>query len=300
MVVATNACRGERLRQGSAGQATAAPYGARKPQWRDRAVIAVTSGLPASWLTLRIAILLRRLVLNRLTDDLGFDVQRWGMRMRLHPRRNGCEKGALFTPQLYDAAERQELAAEIAHAPEDRPFVFVDVGANVGLLSLFVASRARANARILAFEPESENVRRLRFNIAANPGIPVEVFPLALGETAGTLILDLNRLDKGGTRARHDDDSELGADCIRVECRPLFDVLAQQDVKRIDALKIDVEGAEAAILLPFFRDAPESLWPRLLIIEDTRGMWPVDLFSKLDTFGYRTATRSKLNVMMRR
>ena len=37
----------------------------------------------------------------------------WGMRMRLHPRRNGCEKVALFTPQMYEIPERTELFAEI-------------------------------------------------------------------------------------------------------------------------------------------------------------------------------------------
>jgi hypothetical protein len=64
--------------------------------------------------------------------------------------------------------------------------------------------------------------------------------------------------------------------------------------------KIDVEGAEATILIPFFRDAPEILWPRFIIIEDTSGMWQTDLFSELRALGYMVASRSKLNVMMRR
>jgi hypothetical protein len=49
----------------------------------------------------------------RLIDDEGLDVMHWGMRMRLHPRRNGCEKVALFTPQMYEIPERTELFAEI-------------------------------------------------------------------------------------------------------------------------------------------------------------------------------------------
>src|SRR5437016_6719812 len=116
-------------------------YGARAPGWLDSKVIAATSSLPANWLGLRLAILLRRMVTMRLAEDGGLDVVRWGLRMRLHPRRNGCEKNALFTPQMYEPAERMELAAEIDKAKAaNRPFVFIDVGANVGLFSLFVAA----------------------------------------------------------------------------------------------------------------------------------------------------------------
>ena len=80
--------------------------------------------------------------------DGALDVVRWGLRLRLHPRDNGCEKNLLFTPQMYEPAERAELAAEIDRAKADRsPFVFVDIGANVGLFSFFVAARAARNAR---------------------------------------------------------------------------------------------------------------------------------------------------------
>jgi hypothetical protein len=38
------------------------------------------------------------------------DTTLWGMRLRLYPRRNGCEKNALFTPQMFDVMERHVLA----------------------------------------------------------------------------------------------------------------------------------------------------------------------------------------------
>jgi len=63
----------------------------------DRAVIALTSRLPDNWLGLRLAIALRRLVTMRLAyPDGALDVIRWGLRLRLHPRDNGCEKNLLF------------------------------------------------------------------------------------------------------------------------------------------------------------------------------------------------------------
>jgi hypothetical protein len=87
---------------------------------------------------------------------------------------------------------------------------------------------------------------------------------------------------------------------LRVPCRPLLDVLNEAGVASIDALKIDVEGMEDKILMPFFNHAPPALWPRLIIIEDTSDQWSSDLFAFLGARGYRVARRSKLNAMMRR
>ena len=276
------------------------PYGAHAPAWLDRKVIGITSRLPDNWLGLRLAIGLRRIVTMRLAPDDGLDVVRWGSRMRLHPCRNGCEKGALFIPQMYEAPERAELFAEVDKArATGRTFVFVDIGANVGLFSLLVASYAGSNAKILAIEPEPENASRLRFNVSANPGIPVRVLPLALGATAGMVVLEINPCDRGGTRTRALTSDVPGSAPI-VERRSLLNLLREEEVTFIDALKIDVEGDEGAILFPFFRKADESLWPKLILIEDNSSSWGDDLFTALAKQGYGIVARTKLNVIMRR
>jgi hypothetical protein len=57
--------------------------------------------------------------------------------------------------------------------------------------------------------------------------------------------------------------------------------LRQEGITSIDVLEeVGIEGAEDRILNPFFRDA-EELWPKFLIIEDTRNSWSKDLFSAL-------------------
>ena len=156
--------------------------------------------------------------------DGALDVVRWGLRLRLHPRDNGCEKNLLFTPQMYERVERAELAAEIARArAEGSAFVFIDVGANVGLFSLFVAAYARCQARILAVEPEPQNLARLRFNIRINSDLPIRVIPVALADRAGELAIQVDRRDSGGTRVR----KIAGGEASIVEARTLLQVLAQ-------------------------------------------------------------------------
>jgi FkbM family methyltransferase len=279
-----------------------AAYGVMAPGRFDRAILALTSRLPDNWLGLRLAILLRRAVTTRLDyPDGALDVERWGLRVRLHPRDNGCEKNLLFTPQMYEPTELRELAVEIARAKlQQRPFVFVDIGANVGLFSLFVASQAGRDARILAIEPEAGNLRRLHFNVDANPDVRIKVVPTALSDEAGELAIEPHPRDRGGSRTIKLVPSNAADGAARVPSQTLLQLLTQERVEAVDALKIDVEGFEDIILCPFFEDAPPTIWPRLIIIEDGSGSWGTDLVATMMSKGYAIAARTRLNLILRR
>jgi FkbM family methyltransferase len=281
---------------------TTPAFGALAPNWLDRTVLAMTKPLPDTWAGLRLAILLRRAVTMRLPyPDGALDVERWGLRMRLHPRDNGCEKNLLFTPRMYEPEELAALENDISRVKgQGRHFTFVDIGANVGLFSLFVASRAGQEAHILAIEPEPGNLRRLEFNVGANPGVPITVIPKALSDETGVVAVELDRRDRGGTRTRKIDQAAASSETIRVPSQALLDVLAGEGVDAVDALKIDVEGLEDVILAPFYRDAPPQLRPRLVIIEDSRPSWKVDLMSVMRGCGYELVALSRhKNLMLR-
>ena len=278
-------------------------FGALAPSRFDQFILALTKPLPDNWIGLRLAMLLRRAVTMRLKyPDGALDVERWGMRMRLHPRDNGCEKNLLFTPRMYEPMELSELEIEIARAEvQGRPFLFVDIGANVGLFSLFVAARARSSASILAIEPEPGNLCRLGFNIAANPGVPIKVIPKTLSDEAGWAAIELDRRDRGGTRTKKIAQPQVTSDTVFVNSQTLLDVLMVEGIDAVDALKIDVEGMEDVILHPFFRDAPPRMWPRLVIAEDQRGSWEHDLISIMVAKGYTFIARSThKNLILRR
>jgi FkbM family methyltransferase len=269
----------------------------------DRLVMALTKPLPDTYAGLRLAILLRRAVTMRLVyPDGALDVERWGMRMRLHPRDNGCEKNLLFTPRMYEPEELGELETDIARAKtEGRTFTFVDIGANVGLFSLFVASCAGPQARILAIEPEPGNLRRLEFNVRVNPGAPITIVPKALSDEAGFVAVELDRRDRGGTRTKKLGQAEAPTEIVRVPSLPLLALLAGEGVDAVDAIKIDVEGLEDVILHPFFRDASPRLWPRLVIAEDSRPGWKIDLMAVMRARGYELVALSRhKNLILRR
>jgi len=258
----------------------------------DQAIISMTQRLPNNWYGLRLAICLRRVVTMRMAKNDGIDVERWGAKMRLYPHQNICEKTALFTPQMYDTDERTELEHEVKAAIDtNRSFSFIDIGANVGLYSLFVASLAAHHANISAVEPEAISVARLRFNVSQNPW-RITVKPVALGDHKGFAAIEFNNKNRGGTRTRKPVPSDIGN---IVPCMSLIDVLTEEQVTAIDAMKIDVEGSEDSILLPFFREAPSSLWPRLIIAE----LWTDVVLTELQTRGYGVIRRTRSNYILR-
>ena len=110
------------------------PWGTHLPSSYERAVLALTRAMPDNWLGLRLAILLRRLAMGRIGEGCR-DTMLWGMRLRLYPRRNGCEKNALFTPQMFDTMERRVLANGTDQGKNDfahRNGIFAGLDVDVG------------------------------------------------------------------------------------------------------------------------------------------------------------------------
>jgi FkbM family methyltransferase len=267
----------------------AASYGAYAPKGIVRLAIEWTRSLPDTWLARRAVILVRRFVLRRLRGA-PVDAEALGVRMRLRPYNNICEKRMLFTPQTFDATELAILAASLREG-----FVFIDVGANVGAYSLFVASRAGPSARILAVEPQPEIFERLIFNIRLNAIPTVKAIDCAVAEKPGevTLFLDPNNAGESSLKVV----SCSGATPIRVTARTLLDLIQSEGYDRVDAIKLDVEGAEDLILEPFLAKAPAHLLPKILILENGVLRWQTDLPRLLEDGGYSVKARTRQNLV---
>lgn len=271
------------------------PFGAFAPQGAIARIIAWTRAAPDSFLGRKIAYALRRLGLRRLAGK-PVDIEAMGARMRLYPDGNVCEKRVLFTPQYFDALERELLAQRLHEG-----FRFIDIGANVGAYSLFVAAKAGPTARILAVEPQPEVFSRLAYNIAQNPFGTVKAVACALADKPGELTLFLDSANRGESSVRIL-RSGTGATVttVRVPAVTLLALMESEGYDRLDAIKLDVEGAEDLILEPFLRDAPQHLWPSFIIIEDSRERWQTDLAGLLESNGYELIAKTRLNLVFER
>jgi FkbM family methyltransferase len=265
------------------------PYGARAPSAAVARIMGVTRRQSDNWLGRRIAYALRSYAKSQLTGPV--DTEAMGARFRLYPFSNVCEKKILFTPQFFDQAERDFIRARL------RPgFVFLDIGANIGGYSLAVAAFAGPDARIIAFEPQPQIFERLAYNIAQNPFGTIKAVACAVADHDGELTLFLNSENRGQASVKLVASEQSSGGMIRVPAKSLLSLLQEEEVTRVDAAKLDVEGAEDLIMEPFLRDAPKSLWPKLLLVENIEGRWHKDVRTLLLDHGYKSNEISLRNV----
>jgi FkbM family methyltransferase len=132
--------------------------------------------------------------------------------------------------------------------------VFVDAGANIGLVTIAIAS-LRPDVTIYAIEAHPGNAETLRQNIGRNPGTRATVFERALSREPGALVLNL-----GEQSGHHHLGGEATNGSVEVQASTLDDLSAEAGIERIDVLKIDIEGAETEA----FRGAARLLQSRAI------------------------------------
>ena len=131
--------------------------------------------------------------------------------------------------------------------------VFLDVGANVGLYSIYAAKTK--NTTVYAFEPSFFNLEYLARNIFIN-GLSekINIIPLALNNTAGINPFHLTSTAWGGALSTFDqkfDDSgkEMHPEFVYKTTGIDLDTLSKLlQLEKADYVKIDVDGLEHIIL----------------------------------------------------
>jgi len=133
----------------------------------------------------------------------------------------------------------------------------VDAGANIGDTALYYA---REGARVVAYEPDPENFRRLQRNLDANPGLRDRV--IAHEEAVGVdgeVEFTAGRMGASGLYAQ-------GGQRIRVRSVDLEAILRENKIDAPYLLKADCKGAEFDLV----RQPAIRRFPRLLIEYDTK------------------------------
>ena len=87
---------------------------------------------------------------------------------------------------------------------------------------------------------------------------------------------------------------------VEVPVISLMQLVDAQGLTRIDGMKVDVEGFEEKVMLPFFDAAPDELLPRVIIIENNVRHWDVDIVAVAATRSYASHRISKNNLMLSR
>lgn len=160
--------------------------------------------------------------------------------------------GAAFICDLQDTISR-EVCFTGRYEPQEtqlamqllRPgMVAVDVGANWGYFTLLCAHRVGAAGRVIALEPHPRLSSMLAENAATNTLSQVEVLKLAAGAGSGARkFVDFDAAGGNWGLSRTAQLSEAADfECESVGLDALLDARGH---RRVDLVKIDIEGGEA-------------------------------------------------------
>jgi FkbM family methyltransferase len=142
-----------------------------------------------------------------------------------------------FCPQFHEIFVQRGLAFQTTSATPR----ILDCGSNIGAASLYF-KRAYPGARITAYEADPDLCAMTKRNLERNGAADVEVVQAALWTSNGHVTFRAEGSDSGMIAGLA---GGVDAKSITVPSLRLRDVLERE---RIDFLKLDIEGAECAVL----------------------------------------------------
>jgi FkbM family methyltransferase len=124
--------------------------------------------------------------------------------------------------------------------------VFVDVGANIGAVSLFVDSFNKdreddSKIKVYAVEPEPNNLYLLNQNIQNNPTEHITIVNNAIWHEEAMVSIS-NRGGNSSIVDLEEDSSEV----LAITLETLFSIY---NIEEVDVMKIDIEGAEFDLII---------------------------------------------------
>jgi FkbM family methyltransferase len=125
-----------------------------------------------------------------------------------------------------------------------------DIGGNVGAITLALADKVGHAGRVYSFEPGPVIFGRLVNNLNLNPDLKEVVFPQMLGlsdEEGSLMYYELGHYRGDGVLYPPDGTWEYH-ESFQVNVTTIDLFTSRQDIRRIDFMKIDVEGMEQAVL----------------------------------------------------
>lgn len=152
---------------------------------------------------------------------------------------------------LFDSYEQNTVRQmlRLIDSVESESITCIDVGTNIGFFSLTLAKHLSSKEhQIHCFEPNPYTLRFLEKNLALNPELKktISLNKIGLGDQPGSFTLNYNHKNTGSANiySSNSQDSESA----EVEIKTLDTYCDENNIKSIDLMKVDIEGAELAFL----------------------------------------------------
>jgi FkbM family methyltransferase len=200
---------------------------------------------------------IREWVYKRTNDSGLIEVEYFGVKLRVPGHDLGLAPGLL-------GGYYEKLQLSIFEQLASESQLIIDVGANIGLYTAVGAKNMEEQGKVISFEPIPANLELLRNNIKFNKQTKnVNVAEYALGEDDRTLEIYISS-KSGGNHSVGGAGSSGYDDVLKVEQTSLDGYMAKQTNKKIDLIKIDVEGYDGYVLKGALKTIAKS-HPALMI-----------------------------------
>lgn len=148
--------------------------------------------------------------------------------------------------ELYQYGAYEAGTLQIIEECLEEGDIFIDVGANIGLMSLLGATRVGRRGSVYAFEPAPDIFNLLQTNISINHLSNVYASNFGLGSSKGRGSIYKYHDNRGMTSFVKRNTSTQGS--VDVPISTLDNFLKEYDVSDVKMIKIDVEGWELEVL----------------------------------------------------
>lgn len=163
-----------------------------------------------------------------------------GIKLRLTNPLEFHQRTLLYNNSAFEPEVTSVLASILKEGD-----TFFDVGANLGYYTLLASKRVGFRGHVHSFEPAPRQFEHLSLNVRINQATNIILNNVALADASGEreMLFSL-----GWNQGTHSFGATEGTTAKGfVKCRTIDEYVATNAIERIDALKVDVEGAELLV-----------------------------------------------------
>ncbi len=189
----------------------------------------------------------------------------------------------------YEAGTNKVLAKYIKKGD-----TVIEAGANLGSETLLM-SKLVGNGMVYGFEPNPYTFERLSINVSINNLTNVKVYDVAMGESDGNISFNIYPKDfcNPGMSSKYMETSITRK--ITVVQKTLDTFVKEQNITKVDFLKMDIQGAEMDLLIgaaqTIAKHKPTIFLEALTLYNDTKA-----LYEKFKEYGYNVYMIGEENI----
>ncbi len=205
-------------------------------------------------------------------------------------------KSDLFIAQAIATSGRWEPHMEELMVKIVKPGNYVvDIGANIGYFTAIYSKLVGKNGKVFSFEPLPPLLKLLNKSHASNNWSNVAIYPYALSDKKGEVLIDISTINPGGSQLRSADYADqynaLRAGSVVSVLATTLDELLLDKIERLDYIKIDIEGSEHVALkgsMGIIRKfLPKITWEFNVNAYIQKGINPLELLNQFAKLGYK-------------